>query len=469
MAHCRHDEPPPSDTTPQQQEQQQQEQLHGAEPFVVGLSPAYWSHIPMTIADVTNLVVVNGIPCLHGTWIPVSKCTLVGTLVHANNNMYVLDDGTGLVDILAWGEPREGIYALPKLTKGQQQQQHDHNDKDKWRVSDTVRVMGRIECLSLGEPYYMYGFPQHDDDGSSTKNNKKRRLSNNNNQQSLAIRKGIFEIHANIMEPLSPNNTTRNPNDNALNLEANHWMKSLLLQQTNTPDTPTTPPTTTTTSTTTSTSMHPSQYRLVNANPVLDWLGPKIATDVVHQRHFPSADDTRGEWKVFGVHCTCHNLSYKDALLYCHCQATPEPLDPHLVYRDALLKVLLELEQQAGIDLRFQYRTMAQHAGLNRIASQQVAATSSPRNNTPPHVVSTLVQQLQVATFRALRKDGILYLLHETSDTHLLVSKHHVLEPYVRRAQGRKWNQLPVYLQQVPMARVRYVQRSCRADSPTTG
>jgi hypothetical protein len=510
------------DTTTSSQDQQDEDRLYGVEPFVVGLSPSYWAHIPMTIADVLHLVIVNGIPCcctattttISQQWIPVSKCTLVGTLVYANanTNMYVLDDGSGLLDILAWRrEPQEGMYALPKLHQEQYPNDND-NDNDTWRVGDTVRVMGRIECLSLGEPSYYYQHqpqPQHhQNDSSSVRISKKRKRSNRQlhqqqqQQQVVAIRKGIFEIHASIMEHLSPNNSTtttttprkNNPNDNPINLEANHWMKSItrLLHSTTTASsaTPATTTRSTFTPTPTTSSMnlrlpqqqHVQKQLLVNnATPVIEWLGSKIADDIVHQRHFPSADDTLAEWKVFGVHCTCHNLSYRDALLYCHCQATPELLDPHWRYRDALLQVLLTMEQQQQqqqqqleqptMELRFQYRTITQNNDrLHQIAINQIknilAGTNNDNNNSTTTNVSTLVQQLQVATFRALRKDGILYLLHEKSDTHVLLSKRNVLEPYLRRAQQRNqkivWNnqrKLPVYLQQVPMARLRYVHR----------
>ncbi|CAB9521765.1 expressed unknown protein [Seminavis robusta] len=393
----------------------------GAEVAVVGLSPCYWSHISMHIADIHHLQLVNGIPCLQRCntqnnqqqCYPVSKCCLVGTIAYeASSHKFVLDDGTGLVDVIFWGGPLhadQGIYALPPLATSTTD--HHPSTQSLWSVGDRVRVLGRIECMSVSEHCHRVNMME---------------------TVPVELRKGMFEIHASIMEPLVQPNDNNNTNNNELNWEANHWIKSIQATQ---PATNTDNP-----------------IGLRNANDTVTWLGPKIANDVCHRRKFPSADDTLGAWRVFGVHCHC-DVPYKDALLYCHCQATPEPLDPNFQYRDALLQVLLQMEQehhhrqqQENMDLRFIYRTVANHAPLNQVAMQVVSQQGS-------------VQQLVVATFRALRKDGILYLLDEKTDTYLLLSTQSVLEPYVTRAKSRRWRRVPIYLQQVPSARIQYVKR----------
>ena len=118
--------------------------LTGAEHFLIGLTPHYWAHIPMLIGDVHQLGLVNGVSCIvitqdvmhhdddddnqhgyhdddhdhaaaaavvpqHLQFIPVSKCTLVGVVVnvdHKSNGsiLYLIDDGTGLMDCLQWNE-----------------------------------------------------------------------------------------------------------------------------------------------------------------------------------------------------------------------------------------------------------------------------------------------------------------------------------------------------------------------------
>eukprot|EP00537_Pseudo-nitzschia_pungens_P016015 CAMPEP_0172398958 /NCGR_PEP_ID=MMETSP1061-20121228/38597_1 /TAXON_ID=37318 /ORGANISM="Pseudo-nitzschia pungens, Strain cf. pungens" /LENGTH=86 /DNA_ID=CAMNT_0013131669 /DNA_START=26 /DNA_END=283 /DNA_ORIENTATION=+ len=57
--------------------------------FVVGISPQYWSYVPMSVADVLNLKLIDGINWMHSPPAeaegvsPVSKCLLLGYVVHA--------------------------------------------------------------------------------------------------------------------------------------------------------------------------------------------------------------------------------------------------------------------------------------------------------------------------------------------------------------------------------------------------
>ena len=64
---------------------------------------------------------------------------------HNNSWFYVIDDGTGWIDCVAWGESEESVYALPALTGV------DHHTKPVYRVGDRVRIFGRIECVSVSE------------------------------------------------------------------------------------------------------------------------------------------------------------------------------------------------------------------------------------------------------------------------------------------------------------------------------
>jgi len=406
-------------------------ELTGVEDFVVGLSPGYWSHIPLSIADVNNVKVVDGINCIvrgksNGNkcipsiqCFPISKCTLVGIVVDAqekanNSYFYVLDDGTGFIDCLVWGQGEDNVYALPFLDVDTKIKESNYGIG----VGDMVRVLGRLECVSVSET------AQH------------LPIAKTNSATTLELRDCIHELHVNKIEKLRPD-TRKNYND--LDWEANHWVKSMLA---------------------TKPAKDSGSPGLRHPAHVLEWLGPTIRSDVHHRRHFPSAANAAGEWRVFGVSCHC-DLFYKEALLYCHCQAKAEPLDPKFVYRDNLLRVLLDLEEQhhkamsgsssrnVPMDFRFQYYTVSNHKELRQVAARVTRATEDWQ-----------VKQLIVATFRSLRQDGILYLLDENTDTYLLISRKGVLEPYLKRSRGRKpkRNQLPSYLQNVPRARLRYLQ-----------
>ena len=132
-------------------------------------------------------------------------------------------------------------------------------------------------------------------------------------------------------------------------------------------------------------------------------------------------------------------------------------MDPDLAYRDALLRELMDLErmQSDTEPLRFQFPTVRDMVSLHEFVDTKTPA---------------LRQGLILGTFRALRKDGIFYLLDTHSDTYLFISKDRVLEPYidtitsndiergVERAQLRR--EPPPFLQQVPKRRVQYVRRN---------
>lgn len=416
----------------------------GAEPCIVGLSPEYWANVPVSIADVHRMKIVGGINCIirqeKQTWqfYAVSRCVLAGTIVlvdaKANNSYcFVMDDGTGWIDCLSWGQSEESLYALPALA-GDDEVAAGAGP----RVGDRVRIFGRIECVSV----------------SQTKQDLRL-----DDASMVELRDCIREIHVTFMEPLAP------ATDCDLDWEANHWIKSI--RATKPAD-----------------SSH-NAMGLRSGIRTLEWLGPKIKKDVEERKYFPSASDSLGAWRVFGVACSCR-LPYQDALLYCHCQAKTEPLDPNFAFRDALLKCLLEMEEELHQqqqnqqttnqdqsssnpqpqqhDLRFQYQTISNHRELREVAATVVAHTEQP---------TLYASQLVLATVRALRHDGILCLLDEPSDTYLFVTRRGVLEPYLQRChQKRRRNnkkqqhwRVPFYLENVPKARLHYAKRCCLEET----
>lgn len=392
------------------------ETFSGAESFLVGICPHYWAHIPMTISQVRGLKLIDGINCAvvpkgpqnNSKTVPVSKCLLVGYIINAemrsNGSMsYVLDDGTGLVDCVAW-KTEDDIYYLPSLFD-------DSQTTFKFKIGGLVRIFGKIQCISISTEKESIAVAQ----------------------RTLVFRDCIREIQITDIEHVE----SKSSQNVTLGAEARHWTacsKSVLSA---------------------------TGPRLKNAADFLQILGSEIQRQVEDRRNLPAAGDTLAAWRVFGASCRCC-LEYKESLLYCHCQAKIEPLDPELTFRDALVEVLLEMQRKHDKKLSFNYREVAGNKIVQEIATKQVAGTAKPRIN---------FDRLFLNTFRALRNDGIIFLTNSDTDTYLLVSRDRVLEPYVRDDIERsRANGMPVsrhfvnfdaapFLSKVHHERLLYIRR----------
>jgi hypothetical protein len=411
--------------------------------FLAGICPQFWSHVPMMIQDVLNLQLIDGIHCLdlqrkrrridnsealdarqdehddteqslYSRYAPISKCMLVGIIVYADTRrdgsmVYVLDDGTGLMDCVHWStsDQQHDIYHLPNLF-GDDDSQHEWV-KERFDVGDSVRVYGKIECLARLNPK---------DTINWDRGHGKRYFL-------------IGEIQAAIIEPLE---------EDVLLAEVRHWKRCNA-------DAP-----------------HSIQHWL-------DLLGPQMQAQIQQRVNLPSADDSLGQWRVFGPSCRC-KLSYMDTLLYCHCQATLEPLDPSLTFRDALLEHLVLVQSQHAEMLVFPYKSVKTNVQLRNTAFAEAKKAGKANEG--------IVDQLFRNTFRALRKDGIVYLEDSHTDEYLLITRDKVLEPFIRnqmeqlqqednkdgtKKQRRnfvsmKW--APPYLSKsTHMERLRYMHRCC--------
>jgi hypothetical protein len=446
----------------------------GAETFLVGISPTFWAHVPMLIRQVQqDLQLIDGVHCLlvmpyhhHPTTtsesaaaaaavvpkvIPITKCKLLGCIVYAEYKasgciIYVIDDGTGLVDCLYWDNNEGNDYdGLPSLT--------GRSDSRMLQPGVMVAVMGRIQCVAVDE---MAETTVHVQAAGGIK--------------SCRIRAAVREIHASSVEPITTFTSRATPF--SMDHESRHWQDCIRIQQQLVYAAATTPfPTS-------------SSGAMLNALDVLQVLGPDISAQVVDQTNLPAADDTVGAWRLFGTHCKCLNTVVKRDLLYCHCIATPDKMDPEFRYRDRLLEKLLQAElqqqQQPQSDsdeqgtyehnhhFCFQYRMIISDDELNQIAAEQIRKSTNVGSSYPGQV-----QQLVRNIFRALRKDGILHLLDAESDTYLLLSRQGVLEPYIRRslacpdaaARTRFHAARPSYLDAVSRARMQLVRRSLALDN----
>ena len=150
------------------------------------------------------------------------------------------------------------------------------------------------------------------------------------------IRHCIREVRASIMQPILPM-TMENANATRYaHAEQEHWKDVMrcheeLYQSTQTDNT---------------NINHDSNNnnKYLDASHILNLLGPHIQAQISDLSNLPAADDHAGAWQLFGAHCQCRQ-SYKETLMYCHCIATKEALDPNLIFRDAVLNQLLQLEQ----------------------------------------------------------------------------------------------------------------------------
>jgi len=185
---------------------------------------------------------------------------------------------------------------------------------------------------------------------------------------------------------------------------------------------------------------------------ILQSLSPVLQKQIAQKMHLPSSEDTTtGAWRLFGAHCPCKGV-VKEELLYCTCIARKEPLDPHFSYRTRLLQRLLEwLEEENGDNetdkkkaLQFLYR---------RIAHEDKELCTLARS-VAPMAHTQLVQN----TFACLRQDGIVHIVDAESDSYLLLSRTHVLEPFIEASMTRTLDR-PIWLQCVPSARLHVVRR----------
>lgn len=418
------------------------EELSGAEHFLVGVSPQYWSHTPMCIKYLHELGLVDGIDCLvvknQARFIPVSKCELQGAIVNAERRsngscLYLLDDGTGVVDCLSWAD--NSMYSLPSLIP------HD-DDHGTFRVGDIVRVFGKIKCVSIGPV----------------------RESIKAHGREWNVQEGVREVHITGISSVP------------LNSQANHWLRCMHFAQRALIDATRAESTLRTVESGASNHLNYLEHKRTMTDPVrngpdvLCLLGPEIASKAVQRTNFPAPDDAYGAWRVFGAGCRC-DLPYLDSLLYCHCQATVVSLDHHFKFRDALLELLLRIEGDVNhskngnsienSQLRFQYKTIVSNAALQGVAAETVENAGN---------IAVSVDRLFLQTFAALRKDGIVSLLDSNTDTYLLVSRGRVLEPHCKKLLQKTntsllerrvlQNEQPAYLRNVTSARLQYVKKT---------
>eukprot|EP00533_Pseudo-nitzschia_delicatissima_P006829 CAMPEP_0116095678 /NCGR_PEP_ID=MMETSP0327-20121206/9791_1 /TAXON_ID=44447 /ORGANISM="Pseudo-nitzschia delicatissima, Strain B596" /LENGTH=389 /DNA_ID=CAMNT_0003587361 /DNA_START=312 /DNA_END=1481 /DNA_ORIENTATION=+ len=379
----------------------------------------------MSVMDVHNLKLKDGINWLEPQGqlpqssstnkinrhlsTPISKCLLVGHIVYTaerkgGSKVYILDDGTGMIDCVHWSTDVEDPYHLPSLTDPLDDQDCSRG----FAVGELVRMFGKIDCLS--------SMPRT----ASAKGGRNDNVQNSNDK--FVVR----EIQIRIIERV----------EDYLASEAQHWIDS-------------------------------SRRVPVPLRAHLEKLGPGIREQIRNRVNLPSTDDGTNSWRVFGATCNC-KLPYMDDLLYCHCQCTAEPIDPFYHFRDALLQTLLSMESKVTGKLEFNYKEVRNDRSLQTMASKVIASKNDGTEKQGGNA-----GKLFLKTFRALRCDGIIYLLNSNTDNYLLITRKRVLEPVVERhigGNGRNFisfERTPRHISRVHHERLRYIQRLLLEEQAT--
>ena len=215
--------------------------------------------------------------------------------------------------------------------------------------------------------------------------------------------------------------------------------------------------------------IHGETEQIRNGADVLNILGNDLLSKMTHTEAIDVDEEDNGAWRVFGPDCTCR-LPHKDELLYCHCLASFEALDPHQVFRDALLKHLIDMmgENPTSSPFRFHYGSLISIDHLNDIATKTVPETPNTAVN---------VHRIFANTFKALRNDGIVYLDDQDNDIYLLISKSTALIPYLSPLINKESSALersmrrsnpPPFIKKVPASRLRFVTKYLLANSKKT-
>lgn len=451
------------------------EGLDTTESFLVGISPSFWAHVPLAIVQIhqqlhrtesdgifylttplQNIDNKNNSRSLKKRMIPISKCRILGVIVclerKSNGSIqFVLDDGTGLIDVLYyWDEDEEdamyGTFTgLPTLTGNPRNHNKNH-------------------CLRLGEFVQVYGKIQNAGENSTTS------IFTRNDSRKETLNPRYREIHATLVQPMQVSRRAtvqqqqqQQYNHQCLDAESHYWLDCIRTQQ-----------------------------KLFTSLDVLKILGPQITQQVANRENLPSSTgdhhDSLGLWRLFGTRCRCHETigDLQQHLLYCHCIATLEPIDSQLQYRDALLRKLLDMERSIRSPdnknessdgslpiLQFQYSEILNDPALQSFAAAVISkGRSDTNNNRNPNSSSTTtngqISHLLRRTFRALRKDGIVYLEDEHQDVYWLISRKRVLEPYVAQllecrgntiAMQQFYGEKPKFIDQIPPTRLQIVRR----------
>lgn len=490
--------------------------LHPLSHSIISLSTAYHEYNPLFIQTFHSLVLLNGVDCIITTRqrgevavaasrqdsrrgsrqdastitssstsstsstvhvLPISKCRIVGVVVYcqykSNNSVaIVIDDGTGHCDCIGWIDASNDDI----------QQQQQETLLNRYQVGNIVQVQGAIKVLSLDKKKVV----RMDDDANvlyegwlcfrELQIHSIQTVTSVNDEilhwlRCLDFRKriGLFYGHD------GTSSSQRIDSGDDMN-EHEHEQGQGQGQSQSQQD-----------------MMH---IPILNGLETLQSL-PRDEQLWIHSTliggSYSEEESSRSVLfkdqyerlfaKYYGRNCKCQ-LMYKDILLYCHCLATKERLDPDFKFRDTLLSKLVDMEKcivdnnnnessnkndVVDVDkrsmndnddksikrLEFQYSTVCRDEQLNALAKDVVSTTTDPGIN---------LKRLYTNTFRHLRNDGVVYLLDVETDSYLLLSKDNVLLPEIIQyeIENDQWN----YQHQIMASTIAGAGASSKVISP---
>jgi hypothetical protein len=326
----------------------------------------------------------------------------VGTIVYyhykSNNSVaIVIDDGTGHCDCIGWSSTVQPLLLLPAA-----QDHHDqHNDHQidamgLCQVGDIVEVQGAIKVLSLEKKIMVQHMMEHADGATNVYEgwlcfrelqiHSMRKVTNVNDEilhwlSCLQFQKRIgLRLLQGQRNEMSTND---DDDDGAAVLDEVVDVQEQLMKV----------PVWNGLETLQSLPSEDEQIFIRSLIGGSDEHSPVLFKDQ-YERYFV---------QYYGRNCKCE-LIYKDSLLYCHCLATKEPLDPKFIFRDALLSKLVEMEKECIVmekenellskdvhgaasrlndkssvkRLEFQYSKVFCDEELNDLAKQVVSMTKDP-------------------------------------------------------------------------------------------
>eukprot|EP00804_Cyclotella_cryptica_P021865 CCRYP_000830-RA/>CCRYP_000830-RA protein AED:0.23 eAED:0.23 QI:0/-1/0/1/-1/1/1/0/253 len=194
-----------------------------------------------------------------------------------------------------------------------------------------------------------------------------------------------------------------------------------------------------------------AHQKVKGGKEVIALLGNIIASSILSSSPECHVGTEIGPSNVLERKCCKTPQRFRNALFYCHCEATLETLDSSFRYREALLDRLLDMEAKLlhsshsthaayiedcmdligaefdGIHppLIFTFDSIYKDEYLSSIVRNIVASTIIPEAN-----ARKLVQN----TFAAMTKDGIFSLFDPVSDLYLFVSLDRVILPYLQNS-----------------------------------
>ena len=436
--------------------------------------------------------------------LPVSRCELCGLIVNleyrSNGAVFILlDDGTGLVDCISW--EKSNFRAVPPLLP------FAETSERKFQVGDIVCVLGKIKCLSVSSELQdveimtetLFGETKiqkmnlyeckreiqvihlehaNNDQHRETKNDD---LNSNNNIEVLhwlkclhfakrlkTKRTKIIDTHDSEKHPKSKNNSIpfckKSLPNSIETMTSNDINDESMINYNDSDDTY-------------NNICDSLEKPIPNGSDILRELSENTTNINFDTAHEPlSGHDNILTKRLFGKKCRC-SLSYQSELLYCHCIATYEQLDPQFRFRDAVIKFLLHLEHQLPTIvsdesnkneiksfalvgnhpcLKFSYEALLSNNDLAKTASDIVSSTSNPTINE---------KRIYIRCLSALRKDGIIFLINDNMDDYVLLSCRCVLQPYLKEVISgnglqKKFNKYerPNFLVNVPQSRLNYAE-----------